>query len=199
MAEEIEKSMNKPSLLIKLKSEERTWDFVSILFWVFLLCSSLNFVRNVFFRADSLTLAEFAEEPALYASAAVLVFVLLAVVALDVASMLRALAVAVPTLVVAWISVLVLLTFFGKSRIALVFERGKITADFPGFAIQIYLGDVLLLLQFVFLLREEDEEEETSNSYLLTEFFQLSRKEVYSTEKVEAPRQKLWLMHGGPC
>ncbi|MCL7030450.1 hypothetical protein MKW94_029976 [Papaver nudicaule] len=47
-----------------------------------------------------------------------------------------ALAVAIPAMVVTWISVLVLLTFCGKPRKALVLEGRKITADITGFVIK---------------------------------------------------------------
>ncbi|KAI3924114.1 hypothetical protein MKW92_001319 [Papaver armeniacum] len=152
MAEEIEKqTMNKPSLLINIMSNGRTWDFLSFLFCGLLLCSSWNFVQKILFRLDSATLAKCAESPALYASV-VLGVVSMGIFALGVASMVAALVVAVPTIVVAWISVLVLLTFRGKSRKALVLGRTEITADIIGLAIRIYFDKVVLWLMFVFLL-----------------------------------------------
>ncbi|KAI3986089.1 hypothetical protein MKX01_031204 [Papaver californicum] len=53
--------------------------------------------------------------------------------------MIAVIAVAIPAMILTWITVLVLLTFSGKSRKVLVLERRKITADITGLAIKIYL------------------------------------------------------------
>ena len=50
-------------------------------------------------------------------------------------------AVAVPATLVTWITVLVLLTFFGKPRKTLVVEGRKITAEISGFVLKILLKE----------------------------------------------------------
>ncbi|KAF2282360.1 hypothetical protein GH714_043979 [Hevea brasiliensis] len=72
--------------------------------------------------------------PALYAS------VLLGAV-FGLLSMVAALAVAVPATLVIWISVVVLLAFFGKPRRALVIEGRKITREILGFVFKILLKE----------------------------------------------------------
>lgn len=56
-------------------------------------------------------------------------------------SMVAALAVAVPANLVIWITVLVLLTFFGKPRRALVIEGRKITREIVGCVLKILLKE----------------------------------------------------------
>ncbi|KAG6661499.1 hypothetical protein CIPAW_03G178000 [Carya illinoinensis] len=72
--------------------------------------------------------------PALYAS------VLLGAV-FGVLSMVAALAVLVPATLVTWITIMVLLTFFGKPRTALVVEGRKITREIVGFVVKILLKE----------------------------------------------------------
>ncbi|XP_015381921.1 uncharacterized protein LOC102625436 [Citrus sinensis] len=56
-------------------------------------------------------------------------------------SMVAALAVAVPATLVIWITVLVLLAFFGKPRTSLVIEGRKITKEIIGFVFKILLKE----------------------------------------------------------
>ncbi|CAN1123728.1 hypothetical protein LINPERPRIM_LOCUS3384 [Linum perenne] len=56
-------------------------------------------------------------------------------------SMAAALAVAVPATVVIWITVVVLLAFFGKPRKVLVVEGRKITREILGFVVKILLKE----------------------------------------------------------
>ncbi|KAI3996255.1 hypothetical protein MKX01_026723 [Papaver californicum] len=67
-------------------------------------------------------------------------------VVFGVGPMIAAIAVAIPALILTWTTVLVLLTFCGKSRKVFVLERRKITADITGLAIKIYLKKVVPLL-----------------------------------------------------
>lgn len=55
--------------------------------------------------------------------------------------MVAALAVAVPATLVTWITVLVLLAFFGKPKKTLVVEGRKITREIAGFAFKILLKE----------------------------------------------------------
>ncbi|KAE8075941.1 hypothetical protein FH972_014621 [Carpinus fangiana] len=72
--------------------------------------------------------------PAIYAS------VLLGAV-FGLLSMVAALAVLVPATLVTWITVVVLLAFFGKPRRALVVEGRKITREIVGFVLKILLKE----------------------------------------------------------
>ncbi|XP_026392204.1 uncharacterized protein LOC113287626 isoform X1 [Papaver somniferum] len=157
MADEIEKesnpNLNKPSLLIRLMSKRRTWVFLFVVVYGLLLCSSWNFLQKILVWYNSNTSsAKSTGWPALYAS------VLLGVV-FGVLSMIAALAVAIPAMLVTWITVLVLLTFCGKPRKALVLEGRKITADITGFAIKILLKEgnivaaVCAVVGYVLLVR----------------------------------------------
>ncbi|CAN1292775.1 hypothetical protein LINPERPRIM_LOCUS21730, partial [Linum perenne] len=56
-------------------------------------------------------------------------------------SMAAALAVVVPVMVVIWITVVVLLAFFGKPRKVLVAEGRKITREIQGFLVKILLKE----------------------------------------------------------
>ncbi|MCL7044014.1 hypothetical protein MKW94_011634 [Papaver nudicaule] len=153
MADEIEPNLYKPSLLIRLMSKRRTWAFLFVLVYGLLLWSSWNFLQKILVWYNSNTSsAKSTGLPALYAS------VLLGVV-FGLLSMVAALAVAIPAMVVTWITVLVLLTFFGKPRKALVLEGRKITADITGFAIKILLKEgnivaaVCVVVGYVLLVR----------------------------------------------
>ena len=55
--------------------------------------------------------------------------------------MVAALAVLVPATLVTWITVVVLLAFFGKPRRALVVEGRKITREIGGFVLKILLKE----------------------------------------------------------
>ncbi|KAL2457958.1 hypothetical protein Fot_56015 [Forsythia ovata] len=62
-------------------------------------------------------------------------------VAFGVLSVVAALAVAVPATLVTWITVLVLLTFFGKPRRDLVVEGKKLTAEIIGFVVKVLIKE----------------------------------------------------------
>ncbi|XP_073012860.1 uncharacterized protein [Typha latifolia] len=127
------------SLLFRAMSKRRTWVCLFLLVYALLLSSSWNLLISIrswynFTSSSSSSSSAAVGWPALYAS--VLyggVFGLL--------SMGAALAVALPATVVTWITVLVLLTFAGKPRTALVAEGRRITADIAGVAVKVLLRE----------------------------------------------------------
>ncbi|KAJ3671748.1 hypothetical protein LUZ60_007827 [Juncus effusus] len=119
-------------ILFKLLSKRRTWACLFLLVYTVLISSSWNLLLSIrSWYASNNSSSPF---PALYASVLYgLVFGLI--------SMGAALAVAVPATVVTWITVLVLLTFFGKPRSALVEEARKATKDIASLAIRVLLKE----------------------------------------------------------
>ncbi|XP_059451795.1 uncharacterized protein LOC132182536 isoform X2 [Corylus avellana] len=99
--------------------------------------------------------------PAIYAS------VLLGAV-FGLLSMVAALAVLVPATLVTWITVVVLLAFFGKPRKALVVEGRKITREIVGFVLKILLKEgnvvaaVCAVLGYFALVRRNSSEGDNS-------------------------------------
>ncbi|KAI8008972.1 hypothetical protein LOK49_LG07G02213 [Camellia lanceoleosa] len=121
-------------LIIKLMSKRRTWVCLFVLVYTILLSSSWNILKSIlsWYQINSSTSSPSSGWPALYASVVLgAVFGLL--------SMAAALAVAVPATLVTWITVLVLLTFRGKSRRSLLVDAKKLTAEITGF-----LGKILI-------------------------------------------------------
>lgn len=109
-------------IFLKLMSKRRTWVFLFLFVYSILLSSSWNILKSVLSWYDTAVTTSPSTWPAIYASVALgVVFGLL--------SMAAALAVAIPATLVTWISVLVLLTFFGKPRKSLVVEGKKLTAE----------------------------------------------------------------------
>ncbi|KAL8201613.1 hypothetical protein R6Q57_010760 [Mikania cordata] len=112
-------------ILLNLMSKRRTWVFLFLSVYTILLSSSWNLLKSVLSWYDAAVSAAPSASsgwPAIYASVALgVIFGLL--------SMAAALAVAIPATVVTWISVLVLLTFFGRPRKSLVVEGKKLTSE----------------------------------------------------------------------
>ncbi|XP_076921235.1 uncharacterized protein LOC143582601 [Bidens hawaiensis] len=109
-------------ILLNLMSKRRTWVLLFLFVYTILLSSSWNLLKSVLSWYDSAVATSPSTWPAIYASAALgVIFGLL--------SMAAALAVAIPATLVTWISVLVLLTFFGRPRKSLVVEGKKLTAE----------------------------------------------------------------------
>ncbi|KAK9664207.1 hypothetical protein RND81_14G026000 [Saponaria officinalis] len=83
-----------------------------------------------------------------------------------VMSMAAAFAVAVPAMVVTWITILVLLAFFGKSWRDLVVEGRKLTAEISGIVIRILIKEgncvaaVCAILGYFMLLRKTSIEDD---------------------------------------
>ncbi|KAK1410975.1 hypothetical protein QVD17_37518 [Tagetes erecta] len=112
-------------ILLSLMSKRRTWVLLFLFVYTILLSSSWNLLRSILSWYNSAVATAPSSSsgwPAIYASVALgVIFGLL--------SMAAALAVAIPATLVTWISVLVLLTFFGKPRKSLVVEGKKLTSE----------------------------------------------------------------------
>ncbi|CAL1406559.1 unnamed protein product [Linum trigynum] len=123
------------SLVLRIMSKRRTWVCLFVIVYSILLSSSWNLLQSIlsWYQQQS-QIASSSGWPAIYAS------VLLGAV-FGVMSMAAALAVAVPATVVIWITVVVLLAFFGKPRRVLVVEGRKITREILGFVIKILLKE----------------------------------------------------------
>lgn len=158
--EEPTSSMQPPSsyaLLLNIMSKRRTWACLFLLVYGTLLASSWNLLKSMLswynLQAQSSSTSGW---PALYAS------VLLGTV-FGMLSMVAALVVMVPALLVTWITIVVLLAFFGKPKRTLVVEGRKITGEIFSFVIKILLkeGNVVaaicaVLGYFVLVRRNED-------------------------------------------
>ncbi|XP_021681566.1 uncharacterized protein LOC110665664 [Hevea brasiliensis] len=123
-------------LFLTIMSKRRTWVCLFVLVYAILLSSSWNFLKSIlsWYKEQAQVTSASSGWPALYAS------VLLGAV-FGLLSMVAALAVAVPATLVIWISVVVLLAFFGKPRRALVIEGRKITREILGFVFKILLKE----------------------------------------------------------
>ncbi|XP_030462480.1 uncharacterized protein LOC115682407 [Syzygium oleosum] len=122
-------------LILKIMSKRRTWACLFVLVYAALLSSSWNSLKSIlaWYRSQAHQHPS-SGWPALYAS------VLLGAV-FGVLSMVAALAVAVPAMLVTWISVVVLLAFFGKPKRALVLEGRKITKEIVGLVCKVLLRE----------------------------------------------------------
>ncbi|KAL8506574.1 hypothetical protein ACS0TY_017460 [Phlomoides rotata] len=143
-------------LFLKLMSKRRTWAFLFVSVYSLLLFLSWNLLKSVLYRYETTSSSGWS---AVYAS------VLLGV-SFGVLSMVAALAVAVPATLVTWITVLVLLTFFGKPRKTLVVEGKKLTAEITGIVIKVLIKEgnlvaaVCAVLGYFALVRHRDAGEE---------------------------------------
>lgn len=127
------------TLLLSLMSKRRTWVFLFVLVYTIILASSWNLLQSILSwynsnSSPSLTASYSYGWPAVYAS------VLLGAV-FGLLSIGAALAVAVPATLVTWITVLVLLAFFGKPRRALVTEAKQLTAEIVGFVLRVLIKE----------------------------------------------------------
>lgn len=121
-------------IFIRIMSKRRTWVCLFVAVYAILLSSSWNLLRSVLnWYKLQYTSSSFSDSspspsrlPAVYAS------VVLGAV-FGAMSMVAATTVAVPAVMVIWISVVVLLAFFGKPRRVLVIEGRKITREVVGF------------------------------------------------------------------
>lgn len=122
--------------ILSILSKRRTWACLFILVYAALLSLSWNLLKTILSWYNSTCSSSHSPSgwPALYAS------VLLGAV-FGLLSMAAALAVAVPATLVTWITVLVLLTFFGKPRRTLLVEGKKMTAEITGFVLKILLKE----------------------------------------------------------
>ncbi|GMH07229.1 hypothetical protein Nepgr_009069 [Nepenthes gracilis] len=129
----------RPILLIRMMSKRRTWACLFVLVYSVNLYSSWNLLYYIlhWYRSNvssSPVQSAVAEWTALYAS------VLLGL-SFGMLSMVAALAVAAPAMLVTWITVLVLLAFCGRRRRDLVVDGKKLTADIVGFVIKILIKE----------------------------------------------------------
>ena len=126
------------SFFLKMMSKRRTWVCIFVFVYAIILTSSWNFLKSILswynLQQSQKSSSSSSSLPALYAS------VLLGAV-FGVLSMVAALAVVVPATMVTWISIVVLLAFFGKPRTDLVVEGRKITREIVGFVIKILLKE----------------------------------------------------------
>ncbi|KAB2091129.1 hypothetical protein ES319_A03G169600v1 [Gossypium barbadense] len=122
------------TLFITIMSKRRTWVFLFVLVYAILLASLWNSLKSILSWYKHQAQPSSSGWPALYAS------VLLGAV-FGLLSMVAALAVAVPATLVTWITVVVLLAFFGKPKRTLVLEGRKITREIVGFVFKILLKE----------------------------------------------------------
>ncbi|OMO67196.1 hypothetical protein COLO4_30203 [Corchorus olitorius] len=122
------------TLFLTIMSKRRTWVFLFVLVYAILLSSSWNSLKSILSWYQRQAQPSSSGWPALYAS------VLLGAV-FGVLSMIAALAVAVPATLVTWITIVVLLAFFGKPKRTLVLEGRKITREIAGFVFKILLKE----------------------------------------------------------
>ncbi|MED6107167.1 hypothetical protein PIB30_011436 [Stylosanthes scabra] len=133
-------SMEPPSsyiFLLNIMSKRRTWACLFLLVYGTLLTSSWNFLKSMLswynLQAQSSSSSS-SGWPAIYTS------VILGTV-FGILSMVAALVVMVPAVLVTWITIVVLLAFFGKPRRTLVVEGRKITREIFGFVVKILLKE----------------------------------------------------------
>ncbi|KAI4322678.1 hypothetical protein L6164_022348 [Bauhinia variegata] len=144
------------TLLLKIMSKRRTWVCSFVLVYGILLTSSWNFLKSLLSWYKIQAQSSTSGWPAVYAS------VLLGFV-FGLLSMIAALAVVVPTVLVTWITIVVLLAFFGKPRRILVVEGRKITREIFSFVIRILLKEgnfvaaVCAVLGYFVLVRRNSE------------------------------------------
>ncbi|KAG5551923.1 hypothetical protein RHGRI_010136 [Rhododendron griersonianum] len=138
-------------------SKRRTWVSLFVVVYTILLSSTWNIIKSILSWYSSAAPSSSSGWPALYAAVALgAVFGLL--------SMAAALAVAVPATLVTWITVLVLLAFFGKPRRALVVEGKELTAEITGFVLKIlikegnFVAAVCAVVGYFVLIRSRREE-----------------------------------------
>ncbi|KAK8622386.1 hypothetical protein V6N13_117305 [Hibiscus sabdariffa] len=113
------------TVFLKIMSKRRTWVFLFVFVYAVLLDFSWTFLKSTLSWYQNQSRQQPTGWPALYAS------VLLGGV-FGLLSMATALVVAVPATLVTWITVVVLLAFFGKPKRALVVEGKKITREIAG-------------------------------------------------------------------
>ncbi|PQP99354.1 uncharacterized protein Pyn_08006 [Prunus yedoensis var. nudiflora] len=123
-------------MFLTTMSKRRTWVCLFVLVYAILLTSSWNFLKSIlsWYKLQAQPSAPSYGWPALYAS------VLLGVV-FGLLSMFAALAVMLPATLVTWITIVVMLAFFGKPRRTLVVEGRKITREIFVIVIKILLKE----------------------------------------------------------
>ncbi|KAJ0250922.1 hypothetical protein HA466_0133400 [Hirschfeldia incana] len=130
-------------LFLRAISKRRTWACLFLVVYATLLSSSWNWLNSIvdWYGENHHQTSSSSGWPAVYAS------VLLGAV-FGVLSMAAALFIAVPAVVVIWISVVVTMAFAGKSRRSVVVEGRKVTKEIAGFVFKVLLkeGNLVALL-----------------------------------------------------
>ncbi|CAI9089395.1 OLC1v1023961C1 [Oldenlandia corymbosa var. corymbosa] len=150
-------------ILLRIMSKRRTWVCLFVGVYTVLLSLSWNFLKSVLSWYESTLIDSSSSSGSVYSGWSALYASVVLGVAFGILSMVAALAVAVPATLVTWITVLVLLTFFGKPRRALVTEGKKLTADITGFVVKVLIkeGNIVAALcavlgYFVFVRNSRD-------------------------------------------
>lgn len=127
---------------VRALGRRRTWVALFLLAYAILLSASWRLLLSVrAWYSVAVAAPSAAPWPALYAS-------VLCGGLFGLLSMAAALAVALPAMVTTWITVLVLLTFAGKPRWALVREGRRATADIAGIALRVLVREGNLVAAF---------------------------------------------------
>ncbi|CAF2244569.1 unnamed protein product [Brassica rapa] len=128
-------------LFLRAISKRRTWVCLFLVVYATLLSSSWNWLNSIVDWYGENHNTSSSGWPAVYAS------VLLGAV-FGVLSMAAALFIAVPAIVVIWISVVVTMAFAGKSRRTVVVEGRIVTKEIAGFVFKVLLkeGNFVALL-----------------------------------------------------
>ncbi|CAO2818681.1 unnamed protein product [Amaranthus hypochondriacus] len=151
--------------IIRIMSKRRTWVSLFVLVYSILLYSSWNMLKAilVWYKA---TLSP--SSPAKGWPAALYASVMLGAV-FGVMSMVAALAVAIPAMLVTWITILVLLTFCGRGRKDLVVEGKKLTAEISGVVVKIlikegnFVAAFCAVLGYFMLIRKNSNENDLNS------------------------------------
>ncbi|XP_027342891.1 uncharacterized protein LOC113855447 [Abrus precatorius] len=121
-------------LLLQIMSKRRTWVCIFVLFYGLLFTSSWTFLKSMISWYNFQAQSSNSWWPAVYVS------VLLGTV-FGLLSMVAAIAVVVPAVLVTWITIVVLLAFFGKPKRTLVVEGGQITREIFSFMMKVLLKE----------------------------------------------------------
>ncbi|XP_021723754.1 uncharacterized protein LOC110691146 [Chenopodium quinoa] len=127
-------------MFLRIMSKRRTWVALFVLVYGILLYSSSNLLQSILNWYNTTLSPPPSSSPAKGWPAAVYASVMLGAV-FGVMSMVAAFAVAVPAMLMTWITILVLLTFCGTRRRDLVVEGKKLTAEISGVVIKILIKE----------------------------------------------------------
>ncbi|CAM8989095.1 hypothetical protein QQ045_006277 [Rhodiola kirilowii] len=130
--------------LLKVMSKRRTWVCLFIVVYGLLLSSSWNLLQSILTWYRSYPSGSGAWHT-LYAS-------MMLGAMFGLISMAAALAVALPSMLITWITILVLLTFCGKPRRLLVVEGRKITVEIARFVGRVLVKEGNLVAAFCAVL-----------------------------------------------
>uniref|UniRef100_A0A1J3JCU4 Pyrroline-5-carboxylate reductase n=1 Tax=Noccaea caerulescens TaxID=107243 RepID=A0A1J3JCU4_NOCCA len=149
-------------IFIRIMSKRRTWVCLFVAVYAILLSSSWNLLRSVlnWYKLQYTSSSSSDSSPPPSRLPAVYASVVLGAV-FGAMSMVAATTIAVPAMMVIWISVVVLLAFFGKPRRVLVTEGRKITREVVGFVFKVLLKEgnvvatICAVLAYFLLIRKD--------------------------------------------